>query len=49
MEQMNEGFGIPAALTVGETEEQRMARLQQLADLAISKESDASRNVVLSR
>src|SRR3990167_1740996 len=38
----NSGFGIPeAAVSVAETEEQRMARLQHLADLQIGRESDA--------
>lgn len=43
MEQ-NEGFGIPevaAIPVVDETPEQRMSRLQALADLQIGKESDA--------
>lgn len=52
-EQVNNDFGIPgpagtatvpppvAAVTVGETPEQRMARLQALADIAIGQESDA--------
>ena len=38
MEQ-NEGFGIPEV--AGETPEQRMARLQHLADLKIGEETDA--------
>ena len=46
MEQTNEGFGVPeledvTRVPAPENEEQRMARLQQLADLAIAKESDA--------
>jgi hypothetical protein len=40
----NDGFGIPevaAIPVVGETQDERMARLQVLADLQIGKESDA--------
>ena len=39
MNQANEGFGIPEP--VAETEDQRMARLQHLADIQIGEESDA--------
>ena len=44
MIEANEGFGIPEAAAipvVDETPEQRLARLQALADLQIGKESDA--------
>ena len=37
----NEGFGIPAIPVANETPDQRMARLQHLADLQIGAETDA--------
>lgn len=42
MAEMNNGFGIPETpAPVAETDEERLARLQRLADLAIAQESDA--------
>ena len=41
MEPVNDGFGLPAIPVVDETPDQRMARLQHLADLQIGAETDA--------
>lgn len=41
MDEANEGFGIPEAPKKPETQEERLARLQALADLKIGEESDA--------
>ena len=43
MDETNQGFGIPEVVVApaAETPEQRMARLQHLADIQIGKETDA--------